>query len=247
MANSVTAAVRDTWRWTFRDQRAVTFVAAFVLSVDIALMLIHGVVMVGWDAPDILRIDMDGSYGEAYQYAKYLWVLILFIVYARQTRNGAIAPWILLMLYFLIDDALLAHEQVGFWYNSQSWAFGVGPISPQSSGELVFSALVGLAILVPMVIGYLRGDARTKWIYRVMIALVVVLLVFALVVDAVHGIFLDIKLIDRALGFIEDMGEMLALSAIVVFAFRLNVRGGMPGFAETEQAPVVGRRRRELV
>ena len=60
----------------------------------------------------------------------------------------AIAPWILLMLYFLIDDALLAHEQVGFWYFQQSWAFGIGPISSQSLGELAFSALVeGLNML----------------------------------------------------------------------------------------------------
>ena len=96
---------------------------------------------------------------------------------------------------------------------------------------------------MPLIVGYLRGDARTKWIFRVMLALMVVLLVFALVVDAVHGLFIDIKLIDRAVGFIEDFGEMLALSALVVFAFRINVRGGMPGFAEDEKLTTAGRRR----
>ncbi len=243
MANTVTSAIRDTWRWTFRDQRAVRLVTWIVLSVDITLMLIHIVVMIGWDAPDILRIDMDGSYGEAYQYAKYLWLLILLATYARQSRSWPMLAWVLLVFYFLVDDALVIHERVGLWYSSSSWAFGVGPLSAQTFGELTMSALVGVIILVPLVVGYLRADARTKWIFRVMVALVVVLLVFALVVDAVHALFIDMKAIDRGLGFIEDAGEMLTLSALVVFATRLNVSGGMPGFAKSETAPVAGRRR----
>ena len=247
MAVSVKTTVQETFRWAFSDQRATKFVLAFVFSVDIVLMLIHIVVMVGWDAPDILRIDMDGSYGEAYQYAKYVWLLILLLVYARENRNWPMVAWALLIFYFLVDDALVVHERIGLWYSSSSWSFGIGPISAQTLGELTVSALVALVLLVPLVVGYLRADRRTKWIFRVMTALIVVLLVFALVVDAVHALFIDVKLIDRALGFIEDMGEMLALSALVVFAFRINVRGGMPGFPEPEQASVPGPRRRTMV
>jgi hypothetical protein len=247
MGEPITSKVRNTWRWTFENQRAVKFVLAFVVSVDILLMLIHVVVMVGWDAPDILRIDMDGSYGEAYQYAKYVWLLILLLVYARENRNWPIVAWALLVFYFLVDDALVIHERVGLWYSSSSWSFDVGPLSAQTFGELTMSALVGLLLVVPLVVGYTRADLRTKEIYRVMVALVVVLLVFALVVDAVHALFIDVKLIDRALGFVEDMGEMLTLSAMVVYAFRLNVKGGMPGFAHAEQAPDVARRRSEVV
>jgi hypothetical protein len=235
--------VGDTGRWAFAGERATTLFAALVLSVDLVLGLIHVVVMVGWDAPDVLRVDMDGSYGEAYQYVKYFWLLILLVVYARQNRSWAMIAWVLLIAYFMLDDALLLHERAGFWYSSQSWAFGIGPVSAQSLGELTVSALVGVLLLVPLVVGYLRGDARTKWIFRVMLALVVVLLVFALVVDAVHGLFIDIKLIDRIVGFVEDFGEMLALSALVVFAFRINVSGGMPGFAADEKVADAGRRR----
>jgi len=212
--------------------------AALILSADLVLGLIHIVVMVGWDAPNVLRIDMDGSYGEAYQYAKYLWLVILLLVYARQNRNWPIVAWALLFAYFMFDDALVLHERVGFWYSSEAWSFGVGPISAQTVGELAASGVVGLLLLVPLIVGYVRADTRTKWIFRVMLALMVVLLVFALVVDAVHGQFNDIRIIDRGLGFIEDFGEMLALTALAVFAFRINVSGGMQGFPEAEVTDV---------
>ncbi|SDH11477.1 hypothetical protein [Microbacterium pygmaeum] len=237
MASTVRNSVRSTWRWFFDDARAATLVLAMILSVDALLALIHVVVMVGWNAPDIWRIDMDGSYGEAYQYVKYLWVSILLVVYARQNRDWPILGWLPLFIYFIVDDALLIHEQAGYWYSSQDWAFGLGPISAQNVGELATSALVGLALLVPLVVGYVRGTPRTKWIYRVVVALMVALLFFAVVVDAVHGLFMNIRLIDRGLGFLEDLGEMVVLSVIVGVFFRINVGGGQKGFSQDAAGP----------
>lgn len=239
MAGTVGTTVRSTWRWFLDGQRTTKIVLGLLLSVDVALGLIHIVVMVGWDAPDIWRVDMDGSYGEAYQYAKYLWLLILLVIYAREARRWALLAWVPLVAYFMVDDSIEIHERFGFWYSQQSWAFGLGPIKAQSLGELAMSAMIGVVVVAIIVVGYLRADARTRWIFRVLIALTVVLLFFALFIDTVHGFFEDIRIIDRGLGFLEDYAEMIVLTFMVAFAFRINVSGGAPGFAgeETTGAP----------
>lgn len=65
----------------------------------------------------------------------------------------------------------------------------------------------------------------------------VALLFFAVVVDAVHGLFMNIRLIDRGLGFLEDLGEMVVLSVIVGVFFRINVGGGQKGFSQDAAGP----------
>ena len=89
---SVFTALAHEGKWLFRNQRSVVLIAAMVLGVDVALGLIHVVVMVGWDAPNVLRVDMDGSYGEAYQYVKYLWVVVLLPLEEALTAEEGVQP-----------------------------------------------------------------------------------------------------------------------------------------------------------
>lgn len=234
MADSVGGVVRRTWNWFLDGQRAVGIVLALLLSIDIGLGLIHLIVMIGWNAPDIWRVDMDGSYGEAYQYAKYLWLIILFIVFARQARSWALLAWVPLVAYFMVDDAVLIHERFGYWYSTQSWSFGLGPVRAQSLGELAISAAIGVVLLAILMVGYVRADARARWIFRVLVALTAVLLVFAVFLDVVHGLFENIRILDRGLGFLEDFAEMIVLTFMVAFAFRINVSGGLSGFADAD-------------
>ncbi|MCS5735648.1 hypothetical protein [Herbiconiux daphne] len=231
MANTPTSAIRSTVRWTFSGQRSVALVAVLIVGVDIALGLVHLLVMALFDAPNLWRVDMDGSYGEAFQYVKYVWVLALVIVYARQARNWPMVAWVPLIVYFLLDDSVQFHELIGYWYSTQPWSFGISVVSAETLGELAASAAFGLVLLIPLVIGYLKGDARTRWIFRVMAVILAVLLVFAVVIDVLHSLVVDIRILDRGIGFAEDFGEMLALSALVLFVFRLNVSGGERGFA----------------
>ncbi|HBR87694.1 MAG TPA: hypothetical protein DEA59_00300 [Microbacterium sp.] len=220
---SVFTALAHEGKWLFRNQRSVVLIAAMVLGVDVALGLIHVVVMVGWDAPNVLRVDMDGSYGEAYQYVKYLWVVVLLAMFAVARRSWSVAAWIPLFLYFFVDDAFMVHEVVGFVYAMQPWAFGIGPVGPQTFGVLAVSGVALLVFATPIVIAYLRADARTRLIHRTIALLVATLLVFAVLVDIVHSFFLDIRLIDRSLGFVEDSGEMVVLSLVVIYLVRINV------------------------
>lgn len=223
------SSVGRLWRWVFHDQPFVMVLAVLIVSIDVLLACIHAVVMVGWDAPNIWRVDMDNSYAEAYQYLKYVWVIILLAMIAIRTRSWSFAAWIPLFLFFLVDDAAMLHEQVGFWLAGQSWAPSWGPLGPQALGELGFSALVFLVVAAPVAIAYARAHGATRRIFQTMAALLAVLLVFAVAVDVFHSFFVDVRLVDRLLGFLEDFGEMLALSAMLVVAIRVDI--GLPSTA----------------
>jgi hypothetical protein len=234
MLHTFLAAVGRIWRWVFHDQPVVMVLAVLIVSIDMLLAGIHAVVMVWWDAPNIWRVDMDNSYAEAYQYLKYVWVIILLAMIAIRGRSWVFAAWIPLFLFFLVDDAIMLHEGVGFWLAGQSWVPSLGPLSPQALGELGFAGLVFLIVAAPVVAAYARADAATRRIFRLMAALLVVLVAFAVAVDVLHSFFVDVRLVDRLLGFIEDFGEMLALSALLVVAIRVDI--GAPSTAPEKVA-----------
>jgi hypothetical protein len=206
-----------TWRWLWHDQRAVIAVAVMIVSIDVILALVHAIVMAGWDAPDVLRVDMDGSYAEAYQYVKYIWVIILVAMFANERRNWQMIAWVPLFGYFLADDSILLHERFGYWYSSQQWTVG-----GQTVGELALSALVFVPIAMFLVFAYVKSDHDTRFLFRILAALVVALMFFAVAVDVIHSFLVDIRILDRGVGFVEDFGEMLVLSVITIVTIRMN-------------------------
>lgn len=228
---SILSSVGSLWRWFIHGQRAVQIMIVLVVGIDVLLGLTHVVIMTFFDAPDVWRIDMDWSFAEAYQYMKYFWVAALLVWYSRATRGWAILAWVPLILFFLADDAVLLHEQAGLWFTAQPWAFGLGPFGAQTVGELGFVVTAGAILVIPIVTLYAMSRARMRWIFRLLAAIVVAFLLFAVVVDAAHSLVQNIRVLDRSFGFIEDGGEMLLLSLLVLVVFRLNIGGGTLGFS----------------
>ncbi|WJL94747.1 hypothetical protein QSU92_12310 [Microbacterium sp. ET2] len=228
---SFSGSLGSLWRWFIHDQRAVQVMIVLVIGIDLLLGLTHVVIMTFFDAPNVWRIDMDWSFAEAYQYMKYFWVAALLVWYARATRGWAILAWVPLIVFFLLDDAMLLHEQAGLWFAAQPWAFDVGPLSAQTVGELGFVAVIGAVLVIPIVGLYAMSRARMRWIFRLLAAIVVAFLLFAVVVDAGHSLVQNIRILDRSFGFIEDGGEMILLSLLVLVVFRLNIGGGTLGFS----------------
>ena len=97
-----------------------------------------------------LRIDIEGGYGEVFQYTKYLWAAILLAWFAAKNRAWHFASWSIVFLYFLADDSFAIHETLG-----ASVASGVNfelplGLEPVDFGDLatLVSAATVLAILV---------------------------------------------------------------------------------------------------
>ena len=97
------------------NERGATALLLLLISADLAFIVLH---VVNQALPEhlqnpLLRIDKDQTYPELYQYVKYLWIVLLLMYLAVKQRAVQYWAWILLFAYFLSDDSLRIHEQVG--------------------------------------------------------------------------------------------------------------------------------------
>ena len=85
----------------------------FLVITDLIFIALHA--LRWWfNSPNLaLRIDMEGGYGEVFQYTKYLWAAILIGWFAAKNRAWRFASWSIVFLYFLADDCLAIHETLG--------------------------------------------------------------------------------------------------------------------------------------
>lgn len=213
-----------------QDNRAVVVLLLVLVLTDVCFLALH-LYAVAREHPDgLFYLDVDRSYSEVFQYLKYVWLMALLGLYAVEQRVWQVAAWLPLFAYFLVDDAMRVHERGGAWFAANTGLTDRFGLRAVDFGELAVSALAGAILIVPLLAGYLRGDARTRWIFRWVGGLVGVLVVFGVLIDMLHIVVVENPSTGDWMGFVEDGGEMLALTAVVAFAVRINLSGGMPGF-----------------
>lgn len=216
------------WRTlSLRRERPVVLAAVLLLVGDLLIIAVHGIAAVQDRVDHLYYVDSDRGYGELFQYLKYAWLLVLLGIYAVEQRSWRVATWLPLFTYFLLDDALAVHERAGEWV-AQRWSLApVLGLRAVDLGELLVSAAAGLLVLLPVALAFVGSTPPTRQIFYGLGLLVAVLLSFGIVLDMVHIIVVDEPRIGDPVGLIEDGGEMLALSMLVVFVYGLNaVRAG---------------------
>jgi len=191
---------------------------------DLIFMALHA--LRWWfNTPNLaLRIDLEGGYGEVFQYTKYLWAAILIGWFAVKNRAWRFASWSIVFLYFLADDCLAIHETLGSLVAARvSFELPLG-LEPVDFGDLVtlLSAAAALAILV--FAAQLGAGRNVKQAFIELAALAVLLGLFGVAADLLHGLFKADPLLDFMLGMLEDGGEMIAASLLVWYTFRLQNR-----------------------
>jgi hypothetical protein len=178
-----------------------------------------------FNSPNLaLRIDIDGGYGEVFQYTKYIWAAILIGWFAAKNRAWRFASWSIVFLYFLADDSLAIHESLGALVASRvNFELPLG-LEPVDFGDLttLVSAAAALAILV--FAAQLGAGRNVKRAFMELAALAMVLGLFSVAVDLLHGLLKADPLLDFMLGTLEDGGEMIAASLLVWYCFRLQNR-----------------------
>jgi hypothetical protein len=163
------------------------------------------------------NVEDDRSGGEAIQYAKEIWIAIAFLMIAYLRRSILYVPWALVFVYILFDDMLQLHE---IWGRELAIALDypeVIGLRPDDLGELTIYAIV-IAILGPLVVAaYYWGHREFRRFNRHLVALLLVLTFFGVVLDMVH-IMTTQPTLHRLVGLLEDGGELVVMSFIVVFA-----------------------------
>ncbi|MEQ1523945.1 MAG: hypothetical protein ABL936_22005 [Aestuariivirga sp.] len=178
-----------------------------------------------FNAPNLaLSIEIEGGYGEVFQYTKYLWAAILTGWFAAKNRAWRFASWSIVFLYFLADDSLAIHESLGALVAARvNFELPLG-LEPVDFGDLttLVSAAAALAILV--FAAQLGAGRNVKRAFMEFAALAVILGFFSVAVDLLHGLLKADPLLDFMLGTLEDGGEMIAASLLVWYCFRLQNR-----------------------
>lgn len=170
------------------------------------------------------------SYAEVFQYFKFAWLLVLVALYAFEHRSWQVSMWLPVFAYLLADDALQFHERFGQQLVGVLGLTGAFGLRAVDFGELIVTGAATLVLMIPLIVGYVHSDARSRWIYRVFLVLVGVLAFFGVALDMLHIILGEYGL-GSLMAFLEDGGEMLSVTAMVAFALRINLSGGQPGFA----------------
>jgi len=196
-----------------------------LLQADLVFILFHCFYLIDIVTNPLFSIEKDMAYAEIYQYIKEYWIVVLLFLLAIKERHIIYLSWSLLFMYLLLDDSLQIHERFGSflveYYNFKP----MFELRAQDFGELSVIILIGLFLFTFIGASYLFIDNPEKKISKNLFTLVVVLAFFGVLVDMIH---IAIPWGKNMWGLIEDGGEMVIMSVIVWYTFRLKNRQVKP-------------------
>jgi hypothetical protein len=207
------------------NQSSATLFLALLLCGDLAFIILHFInALTPLLHNALLRIDRDRGYPEMYQYLKFLWIIIIFVYFSLKKSSPHYFAWVLVFVYFLLDDSLGIHEQAGEYIAARLDFLPVFGLRPQDYGELAVSAAVGIFLFSFVMGAYIKGSSIFRKISKDLVLLILILIFFGVVVDMAH-IAIDLGWRNSfILGVLEDGGEMFSVSLILWYTFLMILR-----------------------
>jgi len=201
-----------------KDKLLILLIAADVSFIVLHLFHTYTILL-----PDnLFSIGQDRGYGEFFQYTKELWVAILLFLLGLRKRKFLYIIFAFLFLYFLIDDALEVHERFGaFLSDFLNFQPNLG-LRAIDFGELAVSIFFGALFFIAIGITHHQSDSSARTISKYLIILIVLLALFGVVMDMLE-IIVEHAVVNPILVMIEEGGEMLVMSMITWFVFRLDL------------------------
>lgn len=200
-----------------------------LLGADLCFILIHTINSLTpiWNNP-LLNIEKDAGYSEIYQYLKYFWACLLFLVIASKTRTVPPTAWAFVFLVLLADDALGLHEHIGALIASNLHFTPPWGLRTQDIGEVIYALIAALVLCIPLGLAYLKGSSRFRRSSHHLLQLVLLLACFGVLVDLLHMLAQSGWRLQFVLAVMEDGGEMVAVSALLTYTATLCLRKGEP-------------------
>jgi hypothetical protein len=216
-----------------------------LLSADLAYIFLHVAnELLPFVRHDLLDLGKDKGHPEFFQYVKFLWILILLSYTCLKRRSVHYISWVLVFVYFLLDDAMRIHEQVGGQIAGSLDFTPILGLRRQDVGELVLSAFAGTILLAILMWAYAAGSQAFRKLSQDLALLIIILAIFGVIFDMAHSAIKPGESVTFILGVIEDGGEMLAVSLIVWRVFLMNIRGDGGCYLGDVVRLCVARRRR---
>jgi hypothetical protein len=170
---------------------------------------------------NLYSLSQDRSYSEFFQFTKELWIAVLFFAALIKQRRLLYLAFSLLFAYFLVDDSFEFHEQVGALLADTLHLQPLFGLRAIDMGELLISAIFGGLFLAAIGITYLMAGTETRRVANQIILMVVILTLFGVLLDMVE-IIIENSGAREVVKIFEEGGEMLVMSVITWFAYRLD-------------------------
>lgn len=200
-----------------------TVLLVMLLAADVLLIVGHILFLTTSFVQDInYSILTERGFGETFQYLKSFWLVLLFGWLVLLTREKGYLAWAAVFGYLGLDDLQEIHEEIG---NDLAVRYEFTEFlgqRPRDLGEMIIFGVAGAVLLSLLAIAYWRGSETFRRRSKTLVKLSALLVFFGIGVDAVHILFLE-SAGDDPLGAIEDGGEMIALSVVCWYTFRLLV------------------------
>ena len=93
--------------------KKTTYVLLTFIFVDIVFLTLHVLYSLQYVDNKNFRINLDGGYGEIFQYFKFISAALILLYLANLMRSRFIVLWSILAMYLFLDDWIRLHERIG--------------------------------------------------------------------------------------------------------------------------------------
>lgn len=191
-----------------------TRLALAIFLADLFFLLLHLAAVNGLVGGNerLFRVDKDRSLSEWFEYAKLFASSVLIFYLSTSRKFYQIMPMALVIFYLCLDDSLRLHEYMG----------DVLVPAHDNAGQALFTMMVGSATVIVAVIGCMLSQ-RLGRIQIISVLLPILLLGgFGSIVDAFHEVMMRfVPGADNLIGFVEDGGELVSMSVLLLTCVRL--------------------------
>lgn len=173
-----------------------------------------------------LHLGDDIGWSQFLLHVKQLWLILLLVAAWQARRSGVVLAWLAVAMFFAIDDALQIHEGVGHAMARTGSSVPVVGMLGNHAFEVVWLAAWAVVLGVPIVLTHRRAGPDSRAFSRRMAMLFGLLALAGVLVDAVHVLVEDIRLVNGLFVIMEEGGEQVAMSLLVAMVFAAVLHAG---------------------
>jgi hypothetical protein len=205
------------------SDRNLVCLCLLLLSADCAFLGLHS--LKGWiPLLDVswLHIESSSGLAERFQHLKELTIVALLVVIAWRRGGLAYWSWALLFAYVFCDDVFKLHQNVG-QHLSEIVELANPMMGSQIMAELLVSFVAGSCLFSVIGVTYAVGSEVFRAFSRDLILLFSLFAFFGIVVDLIPALCHLNHVITFMMVGIEEVGELLAMSLIVIYACGVSI------------------------
>jgi hypothetical protein len=168
----------------------------------------------GMPSSPLFDLGLERGYGEVFFQMLTGWAILLLLITAVRRHAGIFLIWAAAAAYLLIDDYFVIHERIGGW-------FALNARLSAHLGELLWLTGIGAIVILAIAVAYRFARPDIRPITVIVADLFAALAFFGVVVDAIHAPFRGVPAVDLLFTAMEDGGETIAMSLMVVYLVSL--------------------------